>query len=206
MGFMPNVDRVKTALDWRFEYLAKSPDARDFVKKRLEEKRDPFDFARKMEVNRVKINVIDDDMKDFANKLDQIFGAPQVQAFTAKTIGQLYMDDQARGHGPNQDTDRNRQAVVAYWGKNYSDSGRDSLTHAIRVAVRQELDDGTPMPIKYYWQCQKAPGELPGGSHQIERDPDTGKQVVVVLFQTDATFYDQAAGVFGPCVPDGEAR
>ena len=116
MGIMP-FHLEKGVMGLRFDYLTRSPEARQYLATQLGGGHpvDPFVVAANISIQGLQINVLNDDMTTFMNALDGLCALNNYR-FDAheRRTGQEYQEDNNALEPRNQDTPGNRAAFVGY--------------------------------------------------------------------------------------------
>jgi len=167
MGIMP-FHLEKGVMGLRFDYLTRSPEARQYLATQLGGGHpvDPFVVAANISIQGLQINVLNDDMTTFMNALDQLCALNNYR-FDAheRRTGQEYQEDNNALEPRNQDTPGNRAAFVGYWTWAFAPGRSPALKDDMRRAMQKALNSSTPGPprprIDHWWDCTLPDGSAP---------------------------------------------
>jgi len=167
MGIMP-FHLEKGVMGLRFDYLTRSPEARQYLATQLGggPPVDPFVVASNINIQGIQINVLNDDITTFMNALDQL-SALNNYRFDAheRRSGQEYQEDNNALEPRNQDTPGNRAAFVGYWTWAFAPGRSPALKDDMRRAMHKALNSSTPGPprprIDHWWDCTLPDGSAP---------------------------------------------
>ncbi|TMF06108.1 MAG: hypothetical protein E6I38_10740 [Chloroflexi bacterium] len=167
MGIMP-FHLEKGVMGLRFDYLTRSPEARQYLATQLGGGHpvDPFVVAANISIQGLQINVLNDDMTTFMNALDGLCALNNYR-FDAheRRTGQEYQEDNNALEPRNQDTPGNRAAFVGYWTWAFAPGRSPALKDDMRRAMQKALNSSTPGPprprIDHWWDCTLPDGSAP---------------------------------------------
>ena len=164
MGIMP-FHLEKGVMGLRFDYLTRSPDARQYLAAQLVGGPvDPFVVAANINIQGIQVDVLNNDMLTFMNALDGLHALNNYRFDPhERRTGQEYREDNDALEPRNQDTPGNRAAFVGYW--TWASGQSPAVKNDMRRAMLRALNTATPGPprprIDHWWDCTLPDGSTP---------------------------------------------
>ena len=164
MGIMP-FHLEKGVMGLRFDYLTRSPDARQYLAAQLVGGPvDPFVVAANINIQGIQVDVLNNDMPTFMNALDGLHALNNYRFDPhERRTGQEYREDNDALEPRNQDTPGNRAAFVGYW--TWASGQSPAVKNDMRRAMLRALNTATPGPprprIDHWWDCTLPDGSAP---------------------------------------------
>ena len=162
MGAMP-FHLEKGWLGLRFDYVARSPEVRDFVIQQLRAGRDPIDLARNIQVSNALgsagIDLLNAPIQAFKSGLTSLWGMNNYRFDDdEKRTAAEYDADQPALDTRNRDTGGNRAAFMGYWLN--AIAARPALKTEMAAALLKAFESKRER-LDFWWDCSLADTDQP---------------------------------------------